>query len=154
MLQQVFCDEYRYVSSDGNVWVCKTCDRALMRGKIPLQAKTNNLQLSATPRELSDLNPLELRLIFLCIPFLKWLGYHQVNRDVTAGTWNLYIYIAEGFALQCLIFIEPPFIESWICPWTPTNDFLVMGCACFFSPVEFNHFMSSSRVARISCSDG
>ena len=74
MLQQVFCDEYRYVSSDGNVWVCKTCDGALMRGKIPLQAKANNLQLSAIPPELSDLNPLELRLISLRIPFLKMVG--------------------------------------------------------------------------------
>ena len=74
MLQQVFCDEYRYVSSDGNVWVCKTCDRALMRGKIPIQAKANNLQLSVIPPQLSDLNPMELRLISLRIPFLKMVA--------------------------------------------------------------------------------
>ena len=74
MLQQVFCDEHRHVSSDGNVWVCKTCDGALMRGNIPVQAKANNLQLSTVPPELSDLNPLELRLISLRIPFLKMVG--------------------------------------------------------------------------------
>ena len=38
---------------------------------LPAQAKANNLDLDNTPVELSDLNPLEVRLISLRIPFMK-----------------------------------------------------------------------------------
>ena len=34
----------RCVSDSGNEWVCKTCDRALKHGVMPLQAKANGLQ--------------------------------------------------------------------------------------------------------------
>ena len=56
VLDQVFSD--LYISNDGNQWVCTTCDRALSRGNMPLQAKANGLQLCAVPDELSCLNPL------------------------------------------------------------------------------------------------
>ena len=46
-------------------WICKTCDRSLVRGSMPLQAKTNGLQLCYIPPVLSGLNALELRLISL-----------------------------------------------------------------------------------------
>ena len=65
MLEQVFSDDNKYISFDGNVWVCKTCDRTLSRGNMPVQAKANNLELSTIPHELSDLNQLELRLVLL-----------------------------------------------------------------------------------------
>ena len=29
LLDQVFCAEFKYVTSDGKQWVCKTCDGAL-----------------------------------------------------------------------------------------------------------------------------
>ena len=48
-----------------------TCDRALRRGYMPVQAKANGLQLSDVPPELSGVNPLELRLICLRLPFMK-----------------------------------------------------------------------------------
>ena len=38
LLKNVFSSNYRYISNDGNEWVCKTCDRALKRGVMPLQA--------------------------------------------------------------------------------------------------------------------
>ena len=38
---------------------------------MPLQAKANGLQLCKVPLELSDLNALEMRLISLCVPFMK-----------------------------------------------------------------------------------
>ena len=44
-------------SSGTKQWICKTCDHALKRGKLPAQAKANNLHV---PPELSDLNPLEV----------------------------------------------------------------------------------------------
>ena len=74
MLQQVFNAEFTYTNSDGKLWVCKTCDRALTRGNMPLQAKANGLRLSSIPRELSSLNLLELRLISLRVPFMKMVA--------------------------------------------------------------------------------
>ena len=53
------------VSAQDKEWICKTCHRALKRGVLPAQAKANNLNLGDIPVELSDLNPLEIRLICL-----------------------------------------------------------------------------------------
>ena len=61
-------------SNDGKEWICKTCDRALIRGSMPLQAKANGLQLCEVPPELSGLNALELRLISLRVPFMKMVA--------------------------------------------------------------------------------
>ena len=74
VLDQVFCDELNYISNDGIQWVCYTCDRALSRGNMPLQAKANGLQLCSIPAELSCLNPLELRLVSLRVPFMKMVA--------------------------------------------------------------------------------
>ena len=56
------------VSAQDKQWICKTCHSALKRGVQPAQAKTNKLDLDDIPVELSDLNPLEIRLISLQIP--------------------------------------------------------------------------------------
>ena len=74
LLECVFGSDLRYVCDTGNEWVCKTCDRALKRGVMPLQAKANGLKLSQIPAELSDLNALELRLICLRLPFMKMVA--------------------------------------------------------------------------------
>ena len=74
VLQQVFSADLRHISSDGKEWVCKTCDKALTRGSMPLQAKANGLQLCDIPPELSGLNALELRLISLRVPFMKMVA--------------------------------------------------------------------------------
>ena len=74
VLQQVFSADLRHISTDGKEWVCKTCDRALTRGSMPLQAKANGLQLCDIPPELSGLNALELRLICLRVPFMKMVA--------------------------------------------------------------------------------
>ena len=44
VLQKVFSVDLCYISSDGKEWMCKTCDRALRMGSVPLQAKANGLQ--------------------------------------------------------------------------------------------------------------
>ena len=64
----------RYVCDTGDEYVCKTCDRALKRGVMAFQAKANGLQLPAIPPELADLNALKLRLICLCLPFMKMVA--------------------------------------------------------------------------------
>ena len=74
LLECVFSACLRYVNDTGNEWVCKTCDRALKLGVMPLQAKANGLQLSLIPPELSDLNALELKLICLHVPFMKMVA--------------------------------------------------------------------------------
>lgn len=71
VLKSTFRPEIDYISNDGNKWICKTCDRSLTRGSMPVQAMANNLQLSDIPSELSGLNALELRLISLRVPFMK-----------------------------------------------------------------------------------
>ena len=48
-LGNVFSANLTRISSDGKEWVCKTCDRALARGSMPVQAKANGLQLSEIP---------------------------------------------------------------------------------------------------------
>ena len=74
LLNCVFKADLRYVCDTGSEWVCNTCDRALKRGVMPLQAKATGLQLSHIPTQLSGLNALELRLICLHLPFMKMVA--------------------------------------------------------------------------------
>ena len=71
LLSSVFSADLRYVCDTDDEYVCKTCDRALKRGVMPLQAKANGLQLCEI---LPDLNALELRLICLRLPFMKMVA--------------------------------------------------------------------------------
>ena len=74
VLQKIFSDDLCYITSDGKEYMCKTCDRTLKRGTLPLQAKANGLQLCEVPPELSGLNALELRLICLRVPFMTMVA--------------------------------------------------------------------------------
>ena len=62
------------MSSDGNDWDCTTCDRVLRYGKLPAQAKANNLQLPPVSPELACLNALEVRFICLRVRFMKMVA--------------------------------------------------------------------------------
>ena len=70
----VFAPHLLYVSVQGCHWICKTCDCTLKQGRMPAQAKANNLTLDDVPPELSDLNRMEIRLISLRIPFMKMVA--------------------------------------------------------------------------------
>ena len=74
ILLKVLSADLKYISNDGNEWICKTCDRSLKRGSMPFQAKVNGLQLYQVPPELSGRNALELRLICLRVPFMKMVA--------------------------------------------------------------------------------
>ena len=52
-----------YHKTDGNDWICRTCDSTLKRGNLPVQSVVNNLGLQQIPEELAELNALERRLI-------------------------------------------------------------------------------------------
>ena len=67
-------DDFIVPDSGIKQWMCKTCDNALKRGKLPAQAKANNLDLEDIPLELSDLNSLEVRFISLRIPYMKMVA--------------------------------------------------------------------------------
>ena len=74
LLHSILNAKLNHISSDGKNYICKTYDRALARGSMPLQAKANGLQLSKIPSELSGLNALELRLISLRVPFMQMVA--------------------------------------------------------------------------------
>ncbi|XP_065942067.1 uncharacterized protein [Magallana gigas] len=59
------------------LWVCFTCHRKIMSGKIPQEAAINKMSLEEIPPELSDLNSLEQHLIALHIPFMKIMALPQ-----------------------------------------------------------------------------
>ena len=63
----------------------QTCDHALKWGKLPAQAKANNLDLEDIPPEVSDLNSLEVCLISLRIPFMKMVA---LLWQVTCHSWT------------------------------------------------------------------
>ena len=78
-------EPYIYTSIDGNTWICVTCDRSLCRGKMPKQAKANNLMLDNTPDELAELNDIEIRLLSLRIPFMKIVALPRGKQKAIHG---------------------------------------------------------------------
>ena len=65
---------YKLKSANDQQWICRNCHATLKRGKIPRQAKCNNLELTPIPVELKDLNNLELRMISQRIAFVKMVA--------------------------------------------------------------------------------
>ena len=65
-------DTYRYKDKDTNEeYICVTCDKDLKKGKMPVQAVANSLELPEIPPELKGLTRLEYRCISLRIPFMQ-----------------------------------------------------------------------------------
>ena len=55
---------------DEQAFICKSCDRSLLKRKMPPQAQNNGLNLNTNFKEIEDLCPLELPLISQIIPFI------------------------------------------------------------------------------------
>ncbi|XP_069109227.1 repetitive organellar protein-like [Argopecten irradians] len=55
------------------LWICYTCHRKLLAGKVPSEAGVNNLKLKTIPEELKCLNAVERHLISVVIPFMKMI---------------------------------------------------------------------------------
>ena len=75
LLEQVFSTEDDYVSSDGEQWVCKTCDGALRKGNMPLQAKANGLQLCPIPSQLSSLLFFKAKITLMTKGLHQWCSF-------------------------------------------------------------------------------
>ena len=61
----------RNVILEKTEWICKTCDKYLIKGKLPAQAQANNLSLGPRIKELDVLCRLELMLLSQIIPFME-----------------------------------------------------------------------------------
>ncbi len=77
----------------GKLWICYTCHRKIIAGKVPEESAINNLQLDPIPQELNTLNSLEQHLIAQNIPFMKVLalpkgGQNGVHGPVTCVPSN------------------------------------------------------------------
>ena len=78
-------EPYIYTSVDGNTWICVTCNRSLSRGKMPRQAKANELELDQVPDTLAELNEIEIRLLSLRIPFMKIVALPRGKQKAIHG---------------------------------------------------------------------
>ena len=58
-------------TSQGKEYICYTCHKKLLTGKLPPQAHYNNMSLEKIPDVLKRLCPLEVQLITKIIPFMK-----------------------------------------------------------------------------------
>jgi hypothetical protein len=79
---------YRLKSQYEREWICKTCHLSLKRGKVPAQSWANNLFLAPQPKELRDLNALEVQFVRLLgqrIPFMKMIGLPRGRQHVIHG---------------------------------------------------------------------
>nr|XP_054593309.1 uncharacterized protein LOC107395497 [Nothobranchius furzeri] len=81
------------VSPACKLWVCFTCHRKMLNGKVPEESVANNMHLDSIPVELSTLNPLEQHLVAQHIPFMKLLalpkgGQNGVHGPVTCVPSN------------------------------------------------------------------
>ncbi|CAG2185965.1 unnamed protein product [Mytilus edulis] len=54
-----------------SLWICYTCHRKMLKGKIPADSFSNSLLLENVPVELKQLNSIEQQLIAQNIPFMK-----------------------------------------------------------------------------------
>ncbi|XP_048256969.1 uncharacterized protein LOC125382713 [Haliotis rufescens] len=88
-------DQCSFVDSpEGTLWICYTCHRKLLSGKMPGEAVVNNLELTPVPMQLQCLNELEQHLIALNIPFMKMMalpkgGQHGVHGPVVCVPSNI-----------------------------------------------------------------
>ncbi|XP_002733238.1 uncharacterized protein LOC100378309, partial [Saccoglossus kowalevskii] len=67
------------------LWICFTCHRKILKGRMPAEASVNNLHLQRIPQKLNCLNSLEQHLIGLHIPFMKMLALPKGGQNGVHG---------------------------------------------------------------------
>ncbi|XP_072572246.1 uncharacterized protein [Paramormyrops kingsleyae] len=69
----------------GSLWICYTCHRKILDGRIPAESVTNNLALQPVPTELQCLNSLEQHLIGMHIPFMRIVSLPKGGQNGVHG---------------------------------------------------------------------
>ena len=83
---RVLSDTYWYKDMETNEeYICVTCDKDLKKGKMPVQAVANGLDLPEIPPELQVLTRLECRCISLRIPFMHIRALPRGGRGKIQG---------------------------------------------------------------------
>ena len=63
-LESGFCPELQIISSfDNNFYICKTCDKKILKHEVPCQSVKNNFEVHEMPSNLQDLNKIERTMI-------------------------------------------------------------------------------------------
>ena len=70
---EIFEDRFR----ERKEYICCSCDKHLLKGKMPPQSFANGLQLYKLEEEVKDLCPLELMLISRILPFMFIIPKHK-----------------------------------------------------------------------------
>ncbi|XP_037395199.1 uncharacterized protein LOC108432566 [Pygocentrus nattereri] len=78
----------------GSLWICYTCQRKILGGKMPEESVANHLSLEPIPPELHRLNSLEQHLVGMHIPFMRLVclpkgGQNGVHGPVTCVPSNI-----------------------------------------------------------------
>ena len=71
--------------SEEQYWICHSCDKAIKKEKLPVQAQANNLQLSQKLPELDELCPIEMMLVSQIIPFMFIVPKHKGGQQGLKG---------------------------------------------------------------------
>ncbi|XP_076849952.1 uncharacterized protein LOC143498932 [Brachyhypopomus gauderio] len=69
----------------GSLWICYTCHRKILNGKMPEESVMNNLALEPIPPELHNLNSLEQHLIGMNIPFMRLVSLPKGGQNGVHG---------------------------------------------------------------------
>ena len=80
---------------------CKTCDKALSRGHMPLQKCGQQFEVTFSTLELSCLIRLEIGLVCLRVAFMK-MGPYLLENSVIARLITFKVHTDRGFALLVL----------------------------------------------------
>ena len=70
---------------DENYWICHSCDKAIKKEQLPVQAQANNLKLSLKLPELDELCPIEMMLVSQIIPFMFIVPKHKGGQQGLKG---------------------------------------------------------------------
>ncbi|XP_072554803.1 uncharacterized protein [Paramormyrops kingsleyae] len=69
----------------GSLWICHTCHRKILDGKMPAESVGNCLALDPVPPELHCLNTLEQHLIGIHIPFMRIVSLPKGGQNGVHG---------------------------------------------------------------------
>ena len=85
---------------DGNVHVCMTCDKCIIKKRTPCQAVSNKLVVEVVPKQQQNLRKLEKVLISKRILFKKVAIMHG-KREFAKIKGNIYLLRLTRFAMCC-----------------------------------------------------